>query len=141
MLSIKVAHPIARIYYYTLKTRVPLLDSGVGRALKSSHLLPRLKYIIINMTTSKPVLLMLEIYQIKENKMAYTLLTKVGVILKDPQAVKILEKYVPGISKNPLIGLAKGMTVKALLAMPQAKQAGLTEAMVAKVMAEINTPK
>jgi len=73
--------------------------------------------------------------------MAYTLLTKVGVILKDPQAVKILEKYVPGISKNPLIGLAKGMTVKALLAMPQAKQAGLTEAMVAKVMAEINTPK
>jgi len=76
-----------------------------------------------------------------DTKMRYSLLTKVGVILKDPQAVKILEKYVPGISRNPLIGLAKGMTVKALLAMPQARQAGLTEAMVTKVLAEINSPK
>jgi hypothetical protein len=83
----------------------------------------------------------LEIYRIKENKMAYTILTKVGEILKDPRAVKILEKYVPGISKNPLIGLAKGMTVKALMAMPQAKQAGLTEEMVKKVLTEINAAK
>jgi len=70
--------------------------------------------------------------------MAYTIISKVGEILKDPKAVKILEKYAPGVSKNPLIGLAKGMTLKALLAMPQAKQAGVTEAMVLKVLAEIN---
>jgi len=70
--------------------------------------------------------------------MAYTLNTKVGEILKDTNAVKILEKYAPGVSKNPMIGLAKGMTLKSLLAMPQAKDAGITEEMVTKVLAEIN---
>ncbi len=73
--------------------------------------------------------------------MAYTMDTKVGEILDDTGAVKILEKHVPGISKNPMIGLASGMTLKAILAMPQAKQAGLTEEMVKKVLAEINALK
>jgi hypothetical protein len=83
----------------------------------------------------------LGINQTKEIKMAYTLDTKVGDILKDTGAVNILEKHVPGISKNPMIGLAKGMTLKAIIAMPQAKQAGLTEDMVKKVLAEINALK
>lgn len=73
--------------------------------------------------------------------MAYTLDTKVGDILKDTGAVKILEKYAPGVSKNPMVGLAKGMTLKALLAMPQAKDAGITKEMVEKVLAEINAKK
>jgi hypothetical protein len=73
--------------------------------------------------------------------MAYTLDTKVGDILKDTHAIDILEKHAPGVSKNPMIGLAKGMTLKALLAMPQAKQAGITEEMVTKVLAEINAHK
>ena len=73
--------------------------------------------------------------------MAYTLDTKVGDILKDTHAVEILDKYVPGISKNPMLGLAKGMTLKSLLDMPQAKQAGITEDMVKKVLAEINALK
>ncbi len=73
--------------------------------------------------------------------MTYTLETKVGEILKDTHAVEILEKHVPGVSKNPMIGLAKGMTLKSLLAMPQAKDAGITEAMVMKVLAEINARK
>jgi hypothetical protein len=64
--------------------------------------------------------------------------TKVGEILKDTHAVGILERHVPGVSKNPMLGLAKGMTLKSLLAMPQAKQAGITEDMVKKVLAEIN---
>jgi hypothetical protein len=82
-----------------------------------------------------------EIHQIKENKMAYTLDTKVGEILKDTHAVEVLERHAPGVSKNPMIGLAKGMTLKSLLAMPQAKQAGVTEEMVSKVLAEINARK
>jgi len=65
--------------------------------------------------------------------MDYTMLTKVGALLKDPKAVKIIEKYAPGITKNPLIGLAKGMTLKAVMGMPQAKQAGLTQEMLEKV--------
>lgn len=73
--------------------------------------------------------------------MAYTLDTTVGEILDDTGAVKILEKHVPGISKNPMLGLAKGFSLKQILAMPQAKEAGLTEDMVEKVLAEINAKK
>lgn len=73
--------------------------------------------------------------------MAYTLDTTVGDILDDTSALKILEKHVPGISKNPMIGMAKGFTLKQILAMPQAKEAGLTEDMVKKVLAEINATK
>jgi hypothetical protein len=73
--------------------------------------------------------------------MAYTLETKVGELLKDPEAVKIFDKYAPGVSKNPMLGLAKGMTLKALLDLPQAKQAGVTEEMVSRVLAEINAQK
>ena len=73
--------------------------------------------------------------------MAYTMDTKVGEILKDTNAVEVLERYAPGVSKNPMIGLAKGMTLKSLLGMPQAKQAGITEDMVLKVLAEINSRK
>ena len=73
--------------------------------------------------------------------MAYTLDTKVGEILKDKHAVEVLERHAPGISTNPMIGLAKGMTLKSVLAMPQAKQAGVTEEMVTKVLAEINARK
>lgn len=73
--------------------------------------------------------------------MAYTLDTTVGQILNDTQAVEILEKHVPGVSKNPMIGFAQGMTLRSLLAMPQAKQYGVTEEMVLKVLAEINARK
>lgn len=73
--------------------------------------------------------------------MAYTMDTTVGEILEDTGAVKVLEKHVPGISKNPMIGMAKGFSLKQILAMPQAKDAGLTEDMVKKVLAEINALK
>jgi len=73
--------------------------------------------------------------------MAYTLETTVGELLNDTQAVNVLEKHAPGISKNPMIGMAKGMTLKALLAMPQAKQYGVTEDVVNNVLNEINALK
>ena len=73
--------------------------------------------------------------------MTYTLDTKVGEILKDIHAVEILERYAPGVSKNPMIGLAKGMTLKTVISMPQARDVGLTEEMVTKVLAEINARK
>jgi hypothetical protein len=71
-------------------------------------------------------------------KMAYTLDSKVGDILKDTKAVETLEKYAPGVSANPMLGLARGMTLKSLVDMPQAKQFGLTEEMVQRVLTEIN---
>jgi hypothetical protein len=70
--------------------------------------------------------------------MAYTLDSTVGDILKDTYAVETLERYAPGVSKNPMLELAKGMSLKDLLALPQAKQLGVTEEMVEKVLAEIN---
>lgn len=73
--------------------------------------------------------------------MAYTMDSKLGDLLDDTHAVDILEKHAPGISKNPMIGFAKGMTLKSLLEMPQAKQYGVTEDMVQKVLAEINARK
>ena len=73
--------------------------------------------------------------------MAYTLDTKVGELLKDAGAVQVIERYAPGISKNPMIGMATGMTLRSLLAMPQARQAGVTEDMVTKVLTEINARK
>ncbi len=71
--------------------------------------------------------------------MAYTLDTKVGDLLNDPRATQVLERYAPGLSNNPMIGMVKGMTLKSLVDMPQAKQMGITEDMVSKVLAEINT--
>ena len=70
--------------------------------------------------------------------MAYNLDSKLGNLLDDTHALEILERHAPGISKNPMIGLARGMTLRSLLEMPQAKQAGITEDMVTKVLAEIN---
>lgn len=67
--------------------------------------------------------------------------TKVGEILKDTHAVDVLERYVPGVSKNPMVGLASGMTIKSLLTMPQAQQYGITEEKVKKVLEEINAGK
>jgi len=73
--------------------------------------------------------------------MAYTLQSKVGDLLKDAEAVKVVEKYSPGLSKNPMIGLVKGMTLEKLIEVPQAKQAGLTKDMLVKVLDEINKKK
>ena len=73
--------------------------------------------------------------------MAYTLDTKVGQLLDDTNAVTVLERYAPGISKNPMISMARGMTLRSVLAMPQAKQYGITEDMVQKVLTEINGKK
>ena len=70
--------------------------------------------------------------------MAYTFDTKVGELLKDSHAVEVLENHVPGISKNPMIGIASAMTIKSLLAMPQAQQYGITEEKVKMVLDEIN---
>jgi hypothetical protein len=73
--------------------------------------------------------------------MAYTLQSKLGDLLKDSIAVKVLEKYAPGITTNPMIGFARGMALDALLTLPQAKQYGITKEMVLKVLSEIEVQK
>ena len=70
--------------------------------------------------------------------MAYTFATKVGEFLKDTRAMEVLERHVPGISTNPMVGMASDMTIKSLLAMPQAQQYGVTEEKAQSILDEIN---
>jgi hypothetical protein len=70
--------------------------------------------------------------------MAFTLDSTFGEILDNPQAVAVLDQYVPGASTNPMIGMARGMSLRMVLSMPQAAQFGLTEEKVNSILAEIN---
>jgi hypothetical protein len=70
--------------------------------------------------------------------MAITLDTTLGTLLDDPQAKAVLDEYLPGISSNPLVAMAKGMSLRTILAMPQAAQLGLTQEKVEEILAEIN---
>ncbi len=73
--------------------------------------------------------------------MAYTMDSKVGEVLNDPHARQVLERCAPGITDNPIIGMEKGMTLQSVLDMPQAKQAGMSEETVQKVLSDINSGK
>jgi hypothetical protein len=70
--------------------------------------------------------------------MKVTLDTPLGDILNDPKAKVVLDKYLPGASANPMVQMAKGMTIKMILAMPQAAQLGLTKEKAEAMLAEIN---
>ena len=70
--------------------------------------------------------------------MAITLDTTLGTLLDDPKAKAVLEEYLPGITSNPLVGMAKGMSLKMILSMPQAAQLGLTKEKAEEILAAIN---
>ena len=70
--------------------------------------------------------------------MEFTLDTPLGTLFDHPQAKPILDKYLPGVSTNPMVGMLKGFTITALLAMPQATQFGITKEKAEMVLAEIN---
>jgi hypothetical protein len=71
-------------------------------------------------------------------KMNVTFDTTLGTLLDNPQAKGVLEKYAPGISTHPMVGMVKGMTLNNLVSMPQAAQMGVTREKVQKVIDEIN---
>jgi hypothetical protein len=70
--------------------------------------------------------------------MAYTLDSKLGDLLDNPQAKAVLEKYVPGASTNPMVAMAKGMTLNMIVAMPQAAQMGFTKDKAEALLVEVN---
>jgi hypothetical protein len=70
--------------------------------------------------------------------MKVTLDSTLGTILDDPQARAVVDQYLPGVAGNPMVGMVKGMSLKNLLALPQAKQFGITKEKVEEVLAEIN---
>jgi len=53
--------------------------------------------------------------------MALTIDSKMGDILADPKGKAILEKHMPGISTNPQMAMAKGMSLKMIAPMSGGK--------------------
>jgi hypothetical protein len=70
--------------------------------------------------------------------MEFTLKTTLGEILQNPQAKAVLDKHIPGISNNPILAMAKGMSLNMILSMPQAAQFGLTKEKAEAILEEIN---
>lgn len=70
--------------------------------------------------------------------MQFTLDSTLGDLLNNPQAKAVLDKYVPGVSTHPMLAMAKGMSLNALLSLPQAAQLGLTKEKAQAMLAEIN---
>jgi beta-glucosidase len=71
--------------------------------------------------------------------LAFTLDTKLSELLDHPQAKAILDKHMPGVSTNPMIAMARGMSLSSILSMPQAAQFGVTKEKVENILAEVNT--
>jgi len=70
--------------------------------------------------------------------MTLTLDTTLGELLDDPQAKAVLDQYLPGISSNPLAQMAKGMSLRMVVSLPQAAQFGLTEEKAQEILDEVN---
>jgi hypothetical protein len=70
--------------------------------------------------------------------MKFTLDTTLGELLDNPQAKAVLEKQIPGISANPMLAMARGMSINMILAMPQAAQFGLTKQKAEEILTEVN---
>ncbi len=64
--------------------------------------------------------------------------TTIGVLMEDPAAKAILDKHVPGMTENPSISMAAGMTLKALQGMTGGK---ITDDMLAAVDADVKVMK
>jgi hypothetical protein len=70
--------------------------------------------------------------------MAYTLDTPLGKILDDPRARTVIDRYIPGASTNPMMGMFRETTINILLSMPQASHMGVSRQQAEVLLAEIN---
>jgi len=59
--------------------------------------------------------------------------TKIKDILENPAAKGIVEKYLPGISKNPLVDMVKGMSLRDVASLKPAQKLGLTPEVLANI--------
>ena len=57
--------------------------------------------------------------------------SKIKEIVENPAAKEIAEKHLPGITKNPMLKMAYGMTLRSVASLRQAKQMGLTPEILA----------
>lgn len=53
--------------------------------------------------------------------MAISMETTLGTILENPELVALMEEMTPGVTKNPMIKMAKGFTLGKIVKTPAAK--------------------
>ncbi len=86
------------------------------------------------LANAAPVMAETSATETAETKPAYsTTETTLGVLLEDAAAKAIIDKHIPGLTDNPSISMAAGMTLKALQAMAGDK---ITDEMLAAVDAD-----
>lgn len=65
-----------------------------------------------------------------------TLDSKIKEIVENPAACAVAEKHLPGVTKNPMLKMAYGMTLRSVASLRQAKQLGLTPELLAAIEAD-----
>jgi len=70
--------------------------------------------------------------------MAFTLDSTLGSIIDDPRAKAVLDQVMPGASTNPMVGMARGMSLNMILSMPQAAQMGFTREKAEALILQLN---
>ena len=58
---------------------------------------------------------------------------KIKEIVDNPDTNEIVEKHLPGVTKNPLVKMAYGMTLRSVASLRQARQVGLTPEILAAI--------
>ena len=66
--------------------------------------------------------------------MAYTVDTKLKVLLKDPKAVEALDSALPGFTDNKQLKLVSGMTIREIQSLPSGS---MTEDDLARIEAAL----
>lgn len=68
--------------------------------------------------------------------MSLSIDSKVGELLDNPKSLAVLDKHLPGMSTNPQIGMARGMSLKMAAGYSGGK---ITSEMLAAVDADLKT--
>lgn len=63
---------------------------------------------------------------------------KLGVLLDNEEYKAIFDEVIPGLSDNEMVGVGKGLSIKYLLKMPQAKGLGFTKEAVDTILDRCN---
>lgn len=66
----------------------------------------------------------------------FTRETLLGDLMQNEEAMKIVDKYMPGATKNPAIKMVRKFSLEKLTTIPQT---GLSSEVLDKLLAEINT--
>jgi len=64
--------------------------------------------------------------------------SKIEDFLKDPKGMQSLGELVAKLSKHPLAGVIKGISLNQIVAIPQVEAVGLTKDMVKSGLAHVN---